>query len=87
MLADAGFVDVSIDVKPQSADIISAWMPGSEAEKYVASAYVTAVLPSSTAPAAAQDNVFAVPPANCCPPPQSVEATDGSAKKKAKPAA
>lgn len=42
MLASAGFVDVSIAVKDRAADIIKEWMPGSGAENYVTSAYVTA---------------------------------------------
>lgn len=47
MLIEAGFVDVRIAVKENAADIIKDWMPGSGAEKYVSSAYVTAVKPTS----------------------------------------
>mmetsp|Transcript_8077 Transcript_8077/g.24922 ORF Transcript_8077/g.24922 Transcript_8077/m.24922 type:complete len:98 (-) Transcript_8077:574-867(-) len=62
MLADAGFVDVDIVVKPRSEEIIGAWMPGSQAEKYVSSAYVTASKPASPdAPAAPRDDVFRRP--------------------------
>lgn len=46
LLTDAGFSDVAIDIKSQSKDIISAWMPGSNAEDFIASAYVTASKPS-----------------------------------------
>lgn len=75
MLDAAGFVDVSIEVKAESEAIISSWMPGSGAEKYVASAYVTATKPlaSAEAPYKPQDDVFDKSPA-CCPPPK-VEVT------------
>lgn len=46
MLANAGFVDIRIQVKENAADIVKDWMPGSGAEKYVSSAYVTARKPS-----------------------------------------
>ena len=42
MLSAAGFVNIQIQVKENAADIIKDWMPGSGAEKYVTSAYVTA---------------------------------------------
>lgn len=45
MFDAAGFRDVEIEVKENAADIIKGWMPGSGAEKYVTSAYVTAVKP------------------------------------------
>lgn len=45
MLQAAGFGEVRVDVKPESRDIIAAWLPGSGAEKYVASANITAVKP------------------------------------------
>mmetsp|Transcript_35083 Transcript_35083/g.97001 ORF Transcript_35083/g.97001 Transcript_35083/m.97001 type:complete len:90 (+) Transcript_35083:1057-1326(+) len=48
-LAAAGFADIKIQVKENAAEIISGWMPGSGAEKYVSSAYVTAVKPSGHA--------------------------------------
>jgi hypothetical protein len=44
-LKQAGFTDVKIQVKENAAEIISGWMPGSGAEKYVTSAYVTATKP------------------------------------------
>jgi len=43
LLTAAGFTGILIQVKENAADIISGWMPGSGAEKYVTSAYVTAV--------------------------------------------
>mmetsp|Transcript_63467 Transcript_63467/g.112860 ORF Transcript_63467/g.112860 Transcript_63467/m.112860 type:complete len:84 (-) Transcript_63467:169-420(-) len=46
MLSAAGFIDIKIQVKENAADIIKDWMPGSDAEKYVTSAYVTARKPS-----------------------------------------
>lgn len=42
MLTGAGFTGIKIQVKENAADIISGWMPGSGAEKYITSAYVTA---------------------------------------------
>mmetsp|Transcript_76059 Transcript_76059/g.122866 ORF Transcript_76059/g.122866 Transcript_76059/m.122866 type:complete len:84 (+) Transcript_76059:1103-1354(+) len=45
MLVDAGFVDIQIVVKEDAAAIIKDWMPGSGAEKYITSAYVTAKKP------------------------------------------
>lgn len=49
MLIDAGFTDINIQVKENAADIIKGWMPGSGAEKYVTSAYVTATKPMAGA--------------------------------------
>mmetsp|Transcript_72479 Transcript_72479/g.169802 ORF Transcript_72479/g.169802 Transcript_72479/m.169802 type:complete len:82 (+) Transcript_72479:1077-1322(+) len=47
MLIDAGFTDINIAIKENAADIIKDWMPGSGAEKYVTSAYVTATKKAS----------------------------------------
>mmetsp|Transcript_25889 Transcript_25889/g.79692 ORF Transcript_25889/g.79692 Transcript_25889/m.79692 type:complete len:86 (-) Transcript_25889:318-575(-) len=60
-LRDAGFDDVQIQVKAESKDIISAWMPGSAAEDFVASAYVTATKPRQVTSLAGED-LFAVTP-------------------------
>lgn len=57
MLVAAGFTDIKIQVKENAADIIKGWMPGSGAEKYVTSAYVTAVKPAGQS--AIKDNVRA----------------------------
>lgn len=46
MLMMAGFQDVSIQIKEGAADIIKDWMPGSGAEKYITSAYITATKPA-----------------------------------------
>jgi len=43
MLTAAGFTGTRIEIKENAADIIKGWMPGSGAEKYITSAYVTAV--------------------------------------------
>lgn len=45
MLTKAGFSDIAIQVKENAADFIKDWMPGSGAEKYITSAYVTAKKP------------------------------------------
>jgi hypothetical protein len=68
MLTAANFTDIKIQVKENAAEIISGWMPGSGAEKYVTSAYVTAVKPLD-ASKAIRDNVRHMPnPNECCPP-------------------
>ena len=76
MLVAAGFVDVKIAVKENGRDIVKGWIPGSGAEKYVTSAYVTATKPRSTH--GFRDAVLyglgapPAPPASaggCCPPP------------------
>lgn len=45
MLEAAGFVEVVVSQKPQSAEFIATWLPGSGAEDHVISANVTAVKP------------------------------------------
>lgn len=45
MLRDAGFENVQVVLKPESAEYIKEWLPGSGAENYVVSANVTAVKP------------------------------------------
>lgn len=45
MLAAAGFKDVSVDVSEASRAVIGEWFPGTNAEKYVASARITARKP------------------------------------------
>lgn len=42
MLLAAGFSNIKVEIKENAADIISGWIPGSGAEQYVTSAYVTA---------------------------------------------
>jgi len=54
MLRDAGFVDVKVDVKEESAKYIAEWMPGSGAEEFVASANITARKSGKAAPVAAR---------------------------------
>jgi len=46
MLMMAGFQNISIQIKEGAADIIKDWMPGSGAEKYITSAYITATKPA-----------------------------------------
>ena len=45
MLQNAGFEDIKITVKENGRDIVKDWIPGSGAENYVTSAYVTATKP------------------------------------------
>lgn len=49
MLKESGFESISIVVKENASDIIKDWMPGSGAEKFVTSVYVTATKPGSGA--------------------------------------
>lgn len=69
MLAAAGFSNIKIEKKERAADIIKDWMPGSGAEKYVTSVYVTATKPMG---AGSRDNVRAgtafVDASACCAP-------------------
>jgi hypothetical protein len=44
---DIGFKDVCIDKKENSEDIIKGWNVGTGTEKFVFSAYVTAIKPTS----------------------------------------
>lgn len=46
MLKAAGFQDIKVETKEGAADIIKGWMPGTGAEKYVTSVYVTATKPA-----------------------------------------
>lgn len=48
-MVSAGFTDIKIEVKENAADIIKEWMPGSGAEKFITSAYVTATKPKDGA--------------------------------------
>ena len=45
LLVDAGFQDIQIRVQEESREFIREWMPGSGAEKYVASATIEATKP------------------------------------------
>lgn len=64
MLRDAGFVDIQIDVKEESAKYIAEWMPGSGAEKFVASASITA-RKSGMAPAVVEPRQKPKAPPSC----------------------
>lgn len=55
MLKDAGFTDIKIQVKENAAEFIKDWMPGSGAEEFVSSAYVTAFKPKGVV--GVKDNV------------------------------
>jgi SAM-dependent methyltransferase len=48
-LAASGFVDIRVDVKPESREMIAGWAPGRGIENHVASASVTAVKPGNPA--------------------------------------
>ena len=45
LLSQAGFVDIRIDVRPESRDLIATWAPGTGIENHVASASVEARKP------------------------------------------
>mmetsp|Transcript_46714 Transcript_46714/g.135984 ORF Transcript_46714/g.135984 Transcript_46714/m.135984 type:complete len:84 (+) Transcript_46714:748-999(+) len=72
MLAGAGFVDINIVSKEGAADVIKDWMPGSDAEKFVTSVYVTATKPAGASHIT--DEVRRV--GGCCQP--QVAAGDGA---------
>lgn len=46
LLQSVGFQDVRVEIKPGSAEYIKSWLPGSNAEEYIASATIQAVRPS-----------------------------------------
>ena len=66
MLVAAGFEDIQITVKENGRDIVKDWIPGSGAEKYVTSAYVTATKPRQAH--GFRDGVFYGASAACCAP-------------------
>ena len=44
-IEDAGFVEVRIEIKEESREVIKQWIPGSGAEDFVVSADITGVKP------------------------------------------
>ena len=64
MLQNAGFEDIKITVKENGRDIVKDWIPGSGAENYVTSAYVTATKPRQAH--GFRDGVFYGASAACC---------------------
>ena len=66
MLQNAGFDDIQITVKENGRDIVKDWIPGSGAENYVTSAYVTATKPRQAH--GFRDGVFYGAAAACCAP-------------------
>ena len=66
MLVAAGFHDIKITVKENGRDIVKDWIPGSGAENYVTSAYVTATKPRQAH--GFRDGVFYGASAACCAP-------------------
>ena len=58
-LKEAGFVDIKITPREESRTFIKDWMPGSNAEDYIASATIEAVKPGGAKTCCA---------ATCCPP-------------------
>lgn len=49
LLHAAGFEDVRVDVKPESRDFVRDWLPGLDADRYVASARIEARKPKDRA--------------------------------------
>jgi arsenite methyltransferase len=48
MLRDAGFVDIRIQPRDESREMIREWVPGSRAEEYVVSATIEAIKPTQS---------------------------------------
>ncbi|MFW6051361.1 MAG: arsenite methyltransferase [Myxococcota bacterium] len=48
ILARAGYVDVRVQVQEESREVVAQWLPGSGAERYVASARIEARKPAET---------------------------------------
>jgi arsenite methyltransferase len=48
MLHDAGFVDIRIQPRDESREMIREWVPGSRAEEYVVSATIEAIKPTES---------------------------------------
>ncbi len=68
LLAAAGFVDITIDVAPRSAEIVGGWLPG--LERYVASATIEAKKPGQarTRPSTDREAPSSDPVSTCCAP-------------------
>lgn len=68
LLATAGFVDVTIDVAPRSAEIVGGWLPG--IERFVASATIEAKKPgrARALPSPDRGEVPSSEPPTCCAP-------------------
>mmetsp|Transcript_35340 Transcript_35340/g.77276 ORF Transcript_35340/g.77276 Transcript_35340/m.77276 type:complete len:123 (-) Transcript_35340:77-445(-) len=92
LLLSAGFSDIKIEVKENAAEIIKDWMPGSGAEQYITSAYVTArkgedsfaagfdLKPSSKCFANGKDVTPAPKKTSCCPPAKAERPSENSCK-------
>ena len=46
-LADAGFADIRVTVKPESREMIASWAPGLGIEDHVVSAMIEAIKPAA----------------------------------------
>jgi hypothetical protein len=68
LLTAAGFTDVRIDVRPESAALIAQWLPGSGAEVHVASGTIEAIRPARPAKPRVTLGVAAdcAPGSGCC---------------------
>mmetsp|Transcript_9788 Transcript_9788/g.26124 ORF Transcript_9788/g.26124 Transcript_9788/m.26124 type:complete len:109 (-) Transcript_9788:168-494(-) len=80
MLKGAGFVDIKLDVKENGREIVGSWMPGTGAENYVTSAYVTATKPQGGSRRVGADDprgkagALALQATSCCPPGPAAQA-------------
>ena len=80
MLQNAGFEDIQITVKENGRDIVKDWIPGSGAENYVTSAYVTATKPRQAH--GFRDGVFYGASAACCAPSSAAAAAAAGAARR-----
>jgi len=57
ILRAVGFVDIKVDQKAESREVIKNWMPGSGAEDYVVSANIQATKPGASTEAVAEPSL------------------------------
>ncbi|CAA7622059.1 Arsenical resistance operon trans-acting repressor ArsD (modular protein) [Magnetospirillum sp. LM-5] len=65
-MRQAGFIDIRIEEKPESRELIKDWAPGQGVEDHVVSAVITARKPGTSEGAAAMTKLEIYDPAMCC---------------------